>query len=225
VRREARKNENAGGRAVRNLLIGIVDTGINPWHSHVRGEVRGCRIFLGAGGTICEDDDFSDPVGHGTAVAGIVRQALPQAELFAVRVFENSLNTYPSLLARGILRAAAEGCEVINLSLALPPGAGAGLIADACAAAQRAGLVLVAAGHPQRPGLLPASLPGVYGVVCDDELEDGMVEMKGGAPYPCRARGLPRTLDNIPAGANLWGHSLACARVTAHLARGMQQRD
>jgi len=204
---------------VHQPLIGIVDTGVNPWHSHVRGEVQGCRIYLDNGGRICEDMDFSDPQGHGTAVAGIVREVLPAAGIFAVRVFDLGLSTYPSLLARGILRAAAQGCDVINLSLALPPGVGAELIADACFSAQAAGSMLVAAGHPQRPGLLPASLPGVYGVISDDELEDDAIEIHGGEPYPCRARGRPRKLDNVPPAANLWGHSLACARVSAYLAR------
>ncbi|MDT8322252.1 MAG: S8 family serine peptidase [Xanthomonadales bacterium] len=203
---------------MRKLLIGIVDTGINPWHSHVRGEVRGCRIFLEDDGTIREDDDFSDPVGHGTAVAGILRQALPEACLLAVRVFDHRLTTYPSLVARAILRAAAEGCEFINLSLALPPGSGAQRIAEACTAAREGGSVLVAAGHPQRAGLLPASLPGVYGVVSDDGLEGDQIEMHGGEPYSCRARGLARKLDTVPPEANLWGHSLACARFTAYLA-------
>jgi subtilisin family serine protease len=207
---------------VQKQLIGIVDTGINPWHSHVRGDIRGCRIYVNSGGKICEDKDFRDPVGHGTAVAGILREALPDAELFAVRVFENGLSTYPSLLARGILRAAAEGCDVINLSLALPPGSRTELIADACVAARAAGSALVAAGHPERPGLLPASLPGVYGVISDDDLEDEEIEMQGDGPYPCRARGIPRKLENIPPGANLWGHSLACARVSAYLAQQRQ---
>jgi subtilisin family serine protease len=201
------------------LLIGIVDTGVNPWHSHVRGEVGGCRIYLDERRKICECDDFHDPVGHGTAIAGILREALPTASLFAVRVFENGLSTYPSLVARGILRAAASGCDLINLSLALPPANGAELIADACRAAQEAGVVLVAAGHPQKPGLLPASLPGVYGVISDDSLRDDEVNMQADGPYHCRARGLPRQLDNILTRQNLSGNSLACARVTACLGR------
>jgi len=207
---------------MKSPLIGIVDTGINPWHSHVRGAIAGCRIYLNGKGEICEDGEFCDPVGHGTAVAGVVRQALPHARLFAVRVFEDGLTTYPSLVARGILRAAAEGCKVINLSLALPPGSGSELISGACIAARQAGAVLVAAGHPQRPGLLPASLPEVHGVIADDDLEEDEIEMQGGEPYPCRARGLPRQLAHIPQRENLWGHSLACARVTAHLARKFQ---
>lgn len=209
---------------MQKLLIGIIDTGVNPWHSHVRGEVRGCRIYLKNAENIYEDSDFSDPIGHGTAVAGVLRKALPEAGLFAVRVFENELTTYPSLVARAILRAAAEGCDVINLSLALPPVAGAALIADACIAAQEAGSVLVAAGHPGHPGLLPASLPGVYGVISDNELEDDQVDMHGGKPYRCRAPGIPRTLDNISPGTNLSGHSLACARVTAYVAQAGQKR-
>jgi hypothetical protein len=208
---------------VQKLLIGIVDTGINPWHSHVRGEVLGCRIYLNNDKKICEDNDFSDPVGHGTAVAGVLRKALPEAGFFAVKVFENGLSTYPSLVARGILRAAAQGCDVINLSLALPPGSGAELIAEACTAALEAGSVLVAAGHPEHPDLLPASLPGVYGVICDDELEDDEIVMQGASPYPCRARGIPRKLDNIPPQANLRGHSLACARVTACIAQTLNE--
>jgi hypothetical protein len=204
---------------VQKPKIGIVDTGINPWHSHVRGEVCGCRIYLNNDEKICEDSEFNDPVGHGTAVAGVLRKALPEAGFFAVRVFDNGLTTYPSLVARGILRAAAEGCDVINLSLALSPGPGAELIAEACVTARQAGSVLVAAGHPQHPDLLPASLPGVYGVICDDELKDDEIEMQAAGPYPCRARGIPRKLDNIPSRANLRGHSLACARVTAYVAQ------
>ena len=203
------------------LLIGIVDTGINPWHSHVRGEVRGCRLYLDNRGNICEDNDFSDPVGHGTAVAGVLRQVLPTATLFAVRVFEDGLSTFPSLVARGILRAAAEACDVINLSLALPSTSGAELITQACVAARQAGSTLVAAGHPECQDLLPACLPGVYGVLSDDKLEEDEIDMQAAGPYSCRARGTPRKLDSVPAGANLWGHSLACARVTAHLAQSM----
>ncbi|MGE5337068.1 MAG: S8 family serine peptidase, partial [Gemmatimonadota bacterium] len=105
------------------LRIGIVDTGVNAWHSHVRGSVRGCRVFLAPGGTVREDEDFRDPVGHGTAVAGVIRAAFPDAEIFAVRVFDDGNRTYPSLVARGILRAAAEECDFVNVSVSVPPDA------------------------------------------------------------------------------------------------------
>ena len=59
------------------LRIGIVDSGVNPWHSHVGGHVTGCRIYADEAGRIVEDDDFRDHLGHGTAVAGVIRESLP----------------------------------------------------------------------------------------------------------------------------------------------------
>lgn len=199
------------------LRIGIVDTGVNAWHSHVRGRVTGCRIFVGADGALQEDGDFRDPVGHGTAVAGVIREAFPEAELYAVRVFDGGETTYPSLVARGVLRAAAEGCDFVNVSVSLPPGAGAETLAAACAAAVEAGCVLVASARPDRPGWLPAALPGVYAVTADDSLAFG--EVRGNGSTQLAAPGRPRDLDHVASHGNLHGPSFACARALVHLAR------
>jgi subtilisin family serine protease len=197
--------------------IGLVDTGVNAWHSHVRGDVAGCRLYLDAAGGIAEDDDFSDPLGHGTAVAGILREALPGARLFVVRVFGETGTTFPSLVARGILRAAAEGCGFVNVSLGVAPGPGAEVLREACAAAIAAGCTLAAPAPADRPGWLPASLPGVYAVTADDALAPGDVVRD--APYRLRAAGRPRDLAALPREWNLQGHSFACARALAQLAR------
>jgi hypothetical protein len=199
------------------LRIGIVDTGVNPWHSHVRGAVRGRRMFVAADGALAEDDDFHDRIGHGTAVAGVIRAALPDAELFALRVFDGAKVTYPSLVARAILRAAAEECAFINLSLGVPPGPGSSAVEDACAAALDAGCVLVASRPPDRTDWLPGALAGVHTAVADDALLDGVVAARG--RLHLAASGRPRDLARVPAQGNLWGHSFACARVLAHLAR------
>ncbi|HNT37634.1 MAG TPA: S8/S53 family peptidase [Rubrivivax sp.] len=199
------------------LRIGIVDTGVNPWHSHVRGAVGGCRIFVDAQGFIAEDDDFRDPVGHGTAIAGLVREAFADAEIFAVRVFDDEDRTYPSLVARGLLRAAAEGCSHINLSLAVPAGAGTRVLAEACAAALDAGCVLVAPQHPHWPDALPAALLGVHVARADDSLPAGRVRREG--PLRLAAPDRPRELAAALQRNNLRGPSFACARVLLHLAR------
>lgn len=204
-------------RAAMTLRIGIVDTGVNPWHSHVRGAVDGCRIFVDAEGRIGEDDDFRDPIGHGTAVAGLVREAFPEAEIYAVRVFDERDTTYPSLVARGLLRAAAQGCSHINLSLAVPAGAGTRLLEEACAAAIDAGCVLVAPLHPEWPDALPAALPGVYAARADDTLDPGEVRREG--PLRLCAPDRPRELTLAMPRSNLRGPSFACTRVLLHLAR------
>lgn len=210
-----------GGRGCRpapaRVMVGIIDTGVNPWHSHVGGRVCGVGLVLGADRRIRESEDFHDPVGHGTAVAGVLRQALPDAELFAVRAFDSELRTYPSLVARGILRAAGAGCQVINLSLGLTPGAGAEVVAEACRWSLAAGVILVGVFDPKRPALLPAALPGVVGAQADARLAPCAVIPAGPDHY--RAAGQPRDLHRLPPGSNLRGASFACARVSAHLAR------
>lgn len=206
------------------LRIGIIDTGVNPWHSHVRGPIEGVHIHVNTAGQIIEDDDFRDSVGHGTAVAGVLRQGLPDAELYVLRVFDADLKSYPSLIARALLRGAAAGCQAINLSLGMPPGPGGELLAEACLIVQNAGIALVAAGHPQKPGLLPASLPGVISVVSAEHLQPGEIEVHPGSAYSYAACGWPRDLEMLPAGINLWGNSFACARVTLRLAQKIGMR-
>ena len=200
------------------IRIGVIDTGVNPWHSHIRGGVTGLRIYLDSDGRIQEDDDFRDLVGHGTAVAGILRQHLPHAELFAVRVFEQDLSSYPSLVARAVLRAAAEGCSILNLSLGMSPGPGSDILTTACREVIEAGCMIVAAGHPDNAALLPASIPGVLGVIADDSVPVGEIRINKDLRYPYAASGSPRDLDGLRTSDNLWGNSFACARVTAHMA-------
>jgi len=103
----------------------------------------------------------------------------PFPEIFAVRVFGADGITYPSLVARGILRAAAEQCAFVNLSLSVAPGPGNDVLTAACANVLEAGCILVASARPDRTGWLPASLPGVYAVTADDTLEFGDVRIDG----------------------------------------------
>jgi subtilisin family serine protease len=199
------------------LRIGIVDTGVNPWHSHVRGRVSGCRLFVDHHGRIDEDGDFRDPSGHGTAVAGIIRHAFAHAEIFAVRVFDAGNTTFPSLVARGMLRAAAARCELINVSISVPPGPGEQTLASACAAIVEAGGIVVASARRDRPGWLPASLPGVHAVIADDALEYDEVLERG--ERELSACGRPRDLRYLAANENFAGDSFACAHALVHLAR------
>jgi len=206
------------GRDKAKIRIGVIDTGVNPWHSHVGGGVTGLRIYLDGDGRMREDGDFRDLVGHGTAVAGILRQQLPDAELFAVRVFERDLTSYPSLVARAVLRAAAEGCSILNLSLGMSPGPGSELLTAACREVMETGCIIVAAGHPANARLLPAAIPGVLGVTADDLVAAGEVRLDQRRRYLYAASGRPRDLEGVPTSGNLWGASFACARVTAHVA-------
>ena len=88
-------------------------------------------------------------------MAGVIREAFPAASIFAVRVFGAADATFPSLVARGILRAAAEQCAYVNLSLSVAPGPGDETLRAACAAAIEAGCVR----GPRRGRTGPAGYP------------------------------------------------------------------
>ena len=199
------------------LRIGVVDTGVNAWHSHVRGAVTGCRVFLGTDGRIDEDGDFRDPCGHGTAVAAILREAFPDAMIHAVRVFDDDARTYPSLVARGMLRAAAAGCGYVNVSLSMPPDPANDALVAACAAIVNAGCIVVAPMRNDRPDWLPAALPGVYAVSADDTLAHGQV--RECEPHRLSACGRPRDLGSLSRQHNFDGASFACAHALVHLER------
>jgi subtilisin family serine protease len=98
------------GRGVR---IAVVDSGVHAAHPHV-GSVAG---GVGIDDDGREYDDYVDRLGHGTAVAAAIREKAPDAEIYAVKVFDRSLSTRISALVAAIDWSAANGMHLVNLSL------------------------------------------------------------------------------------------------------------
>src|SRR5437763_10075117 len=94
------------------VRVGIVDSGVNPSHPHV-GQVTG-GVFLHAEG---ESLDFVDRIGHGTAVAGVIHEKAPAAELYAVRIFDRRLAANMDTLMRGLDWCLGNGIHIVNLSV------------------------------------------------------------------------------------------------------------
>src|SRR5579885_201632 len=90
------------------MKVAILDSGVHADHPHVGGI---------AGGVAIVGDDLVDRLGHGTAVAAVIREKSPDAEIFAVKIFHRKLATDAETLARAIDWCGANGMEWINLSL------------------------------------------------------------------------------------------------------------
>ena len=195
ARRAGALNQMATGRGVR---VAIVDSGVHASHPHV-GHVAGGIAIDGEGR---QHEDFVDRLGHGTAVAAAIREKAPDADLFAVKVFDRALSTSIASLVDGIDWAAHNGMHLVNLSLGTPRREHETALAGAVERAARANMLVVAARQDAGQSWLPGSLAGVLPVEVDWTLprdryrsadrgrRDGVLRVRIRARDPGRA---PRT--------------------------------
>ena len=218
------------GRTGRGIRIAVVDSGVHGGHPHV-GEVAG-GVHIAPDGS--EKRDFTDRIGHGTAVAAAIREKAPDAEIWAVRVFGTRLSTTAFALVRAIEWAVGRGVDLINLSLGTQrPQHRSAMAAVVATAARRGSLVVSPAVHEGREWL-PGCLPGTAGVELDRECARKELRVSGtgeggaGGEGPAasavrfRASGYPRPIPGVSPELNLHGVSFAAANVTGFLARGLE---
>ena len=133
-----------------SVRIGIVDSGVYTGHPLV-GAI--------AGGVAIAGEDWSDHLGHGTAVAATIRGLAPAAELYAVKVFDRSLACPIATLLKGIEWCIRERMDLINLSLGTSNRAHEAVLRALVDRAIAAGIEIIAPA-----GSLPGDLPGVIAV-------------------------------------------------------------
>src|SRR5215467_3986782 len=146
------------------VSVAIIDSGVNPNHPHVGGVAGGVRIS--ADGKILSPD-YLDYIGHGTAVAGAIREKAPDAALYAIKVFDRALTTEAGAIIRALEWAIEQGCNVINLSLGTVNMAHREEFERVAEMAQSREVVLVAAYTMSGQRSLPGCLPSVIGVEGD----------------------------------------------------------
>jgi hypothetical protein len=184
------------------MRIAVVDSGIHQGHPHV-GAIAGAVHFTADG----MGSAPVDRVGHGTAVAAAIREKVPGADLFAVKVFDRRLAVNIDAILRALLWCREERMDVINLSLGTANEMHRGPLMAAIADNG----VIVSAAH-----LLPGSLPGVVAVASDESCPRNEFRRHGdvflASPYP-------RPIPGVPPERNLHGVSFAVANMTGLVAR------
>ena len=209
------------GRTGRGVRVAVVDSGVGAGHPHV-GAVAAGASLLAYG----EDADYRDRLGHGTAVAGAIREKAPDAELLAVRIFDRELKASGEVLARAIRWAADHDARLINLSLGTPNEERRELLSAALQyAAERSAFVVAAAEHDGAP-MYPGALDGAVGVLLDSSCAREELRVLDAASGFMRvaASGYPRPIPGIPPERNFSGVSFAVANATGFLARLLEGR-
>ena len=105
-------SESFAGRTGKGVRVAVIDSGVHAAHPHIGGVAGGVTI-----GEELDEKNYTDIIGHGTAVMAAIKEKAPDAEYFAVRVFYSSLRTTVDLLLRAIEWSIANRIDVINLSL------------------------------------------------------------------------------------------------------------
>jgi subtilisin family serine protease len=203
------------GRGVR---VAVIDSGVHAAHPHICGVAGGVTITADS-----EESDFTDVIGHGTAVMAAIKEKAPDAEYFAVRVFQSSLRTNVDLVLRAIEWSMANRIDVINLSLGTTNSEHKDRFAPVIARALEGGPVLVSARDADGTPALPGSLPGVIGVELDwDCPRETYYWRRTPEGLAVAASGYPRSLPGVPRVKNLHGISFAVANASGFVVRSCE---
>jgi hypothetical protein len=204
---------------VKVVRVAVIDSGVHASHPHINGVAGGLAITREG----CEEADYVDRLGHGTAVTAVIREKAPDAQIFAVKVFHESLTTRIGPLVRAIEWSVENGMHLINLSLGTSNPEHEPVLQAAVERVRRRGITLVAAFEDGGVRWLPGCLGGTTAVVLDWDCprDEYRREKLADGRELYRASGFPRPIPGVPPERNLKGISFAVANVTGVLAREM----
>jgi hypothetical protein len=216
--------ESLSTRTGAGIRIALIDSGVNPGHSHVGPIAGGVAFSTGPKGEVLQTSDYRDTLGHGTALAGILKFKAPEAELFAVKVFTDRLVTSIEILEAALRWAIEQKMQVVNLSLGTAKPEHRARMARIASRAKRGGTLIAASSPPEMTDVLPAALDGIFGVAASDECSWSEYRYIAEAPIHFRAHPSPRPLPGLDQSRNYRGHSFASAHLSALLAMLIQDR-
>jgi subtilisin family serine protease len=205
------------------IRVAIIDSGVHADHPHVGGVAGGIGIDDHGAAHM----DYVDRLGHGTAVTAAIREKAPDAEIFAIKVFDRELAATGQALVAACEYALSIDARIVNLSLGTDNVDHEAALADVVRRLTNSGAIVIAAGEQDGVRWLPGSLPGVWAVVLDwlvprDTCKIDRLNRQGAA---FRATGFPRPIPGVPPARNLKGLSFAVANVSGTVARLLAEDD
>jgi subtilisin family serine protease len=136
--------------------VALIDSGADP---PTLGAARAACRFVDTRGRVESHPVVADAHGHGTRVAGVLRDPADPATLLVAQVFDHRRATTAATVAAAIHWAIAERATLVHMSLGLREDRA--VLAAAVAAAVAAGILLVASTPARGAPPFPAAYPGV----------------------------------------------------------------
>src|SRR3989344_2763409 len=162
--------ETSGGTDVK---VAVLDTGVNINHPDLKNRIFSCKDFTNFRFPVV-NNQCEDKNGHGTHVAGVIAAdggqdglgiygVAPESKIMAYKVCDMNGACYADDIANGLIAAANDGAQVVNMSFGSDRETS--LISDAVAFAADHGVLMVAAAGNDGPYVASSDYPGAYSSV------------------------------------------------------------
>jgi subtilisin len=211
-----------GGATGAGVTVAVVDSGIDAGHPAVGTVDRAIALQWDpdAADVVSDEGPHDDLFGHGTACAGLIRQAAPDVSLWSVRVLGRRLTGKGLVFAAGLRWAIAQGAQVINLSLSTGRDDYFGLFHEIADEAAFAGVVLVCAANNLPARTYPAEFSSVVSVAAHDGHDPFSFDANPAPPADFGAPGIDVSVPWLSGGTiTSTGNSFAAACMTGLAAR------
>ncbi|HEY5705692.1 MAG TPA: S8 family serine peptidase [Terrimicrobiaceae bacterium] len=162
----------------RNVRIAVLDSGIETSHPNFSGRRLHDDLVPEASGQI-RAGKGEDLYGHGTAIAGIIWQLAPKAEIGSFRVLGSSLSARTAQVSVAARRCIALGYHILNCSFGCGISGHLSLYKEWADNALLSGVHVVAASGSPEVSEWPAHLSSVIGVDCALSNEGGLRYLPG----------------------------------------------
>jgi subtilisin len=202
--------------------VAVVDSGVDASHPAVGAVDRAVALQWDPDTeeALTTEGPHDDLFGHGTACAGIVRLAAPDATLWSVRVLGSRLTGKGVVFAAGIRWAITQGVRVINLSLSTGREDYFGLFHEIADEAAFAGVILVCATNNVPAPTYPGQFSSVISVAAHDGQDPFCLDAN---PEPPTDFGAPGIDLRVPwlSGSTIvsTGNSFAAPHIAGLVAR------
>ena len=214
----------------RGVCVAILDTGIDVTHPDLEGAVVRSVEVLAQPQLRVQDVPVAelranqlDPVGHGTACAGIIHQLAPEARLVSVRVIGAGAAGTGEQFVRGlqwVLGQCEPKAQVVNLSLGTLQERFAAPLRRLVDQAYANDVVLVAAANNMGAASYPAQFASLIAVDNQGFPDPLTFEYQRRRQVELVARGIYVRAPKSGGGYQLWtGTSFACPHISAVVAR------
>jgi subtilisin len=211
-----------GGHSGAGVAVAIVDSGIDAAHPAVRRVDRAVAFEWDPDEqeAASTEGPHEDLFGHGTACAGIIRRAAPDAALWSVRVLGQRLSGKGLVFAAGLRWAIDQGARVVNLSLSTRREDYSGLFHQLADEAAFSGVVLVCAANNVPAPTYPAQFSSVISVAAHDGTDPFCIDANPSPPVDFGAPGIDLEVPWLDGGTiTTTGNSFAAPHVTGLVAR------